>query len=126
MMIVIIIFLLVMSVLRIFAIEVLVDFFPGFGMTLEELNEWRGRVILPSLFLTCAYFILRYFRGKNPTSAVWPVYVVGASSSFVQAIALFTMAKISTAMIITFLTTFIVTVLLRVAHNKRQKEISTF
>ena len=38
--------------------------------------EWRTRTIQPAFYLTAAYFLLRHFLGKNPTSTIWPVFLI--------------------------------------------------
>ena len=45
----------------------------------DQMDEYRARVLLPAFFLTLNYFILRYFSGKNPTSPLWPIYVISIS-----------------------------------------------
>ena len=42
---------------------------------LDQINEYRARVLLPGFFITLIYFIFRFFSGKNPTSVMWPIYV---------------------------------------------------
>ena len=100
--------------------------FPGSGLTVEELSNWKSRTIDSTLYLTLLYFIYRYFVGKNPTSTIWPVYVITISFSFTQFIALFTFEKINLFMIINLLITVFAVVIFRTAHNRRKKEISTF
>ena len=95
------------------------------GLSADELESLRTKTVRPMLYLTGIYFIYRYFTGKNPTSTVWPVYVMFASFSFVQFIAFFT-SPFSIALIVSFLLSLFVTVILRIAHNKRQKDVSTF
>ena len=119
------IFMVVMAIGSIFSIEFITNA-PLVDLSREQLNEFRTRTVRPSLFLTCAYFIFRYFRGKNPTTTIWPVYVVFASYSFVQIIAMFTMPVISFLMIIGLSLSLFITAMLRIAHNKRQKQVNTF
>ena len=95
------------------------------GLSADELESLRTKTVRPMLYLTGIYFIYRYFTGKNPTSTVWPVYVMFASFSFVQFIAFFT-SPFSIALIVSFLLSLFVTVILRIAHNKRQQDVSTF
>ena len=118
------IFFLGMAILRI----VFFDYqnFPGSGLTVEELSNWKSRTIDSTLYLTLLYFIYRYFIGKNPTSTIWPVYVITISFSFTQFIALFTFEKINLFMIINLLITIFAVVIFRIAHNRRKKEVSTF
>ena len=95
------------------------------GLTPEELESLRTKTVRPMLYLTGIYFIFRYFTGKNPTSTVWPVYVMFASFSFTQFIAFFT-SPFSISLIISFLLSLFAAVALRIAHNQRQKDVSTF
>ena len=95
------------------------------GLTPEELESLRTKTVRPMLYLTGIYFIFRYFTGKNPTSTVWPVYVMFASFSFTQFIAFFT-SQFSVSLIISFLLSLFATAALRIAHNQRQKDVSTF
>ena len=95
------------------------------GLSADELESLRTKTVRPMLYLTGIYFIYRYFTGKNPTSTVWPVYVMFASFSFVQFIAFFT-SPFSIALIISFLLSLFATVTLRIAHNKRQQDVSAF
>ena len=95
------------------------------AISADELESLRTKTVRPVLFLTGIYFIYRYFAGKNPTSTVWPVYVMFASFSFVQFIAFFT-SPFSIALIISFLFSLFAAVILRIAHNKRQQDVSAF
>jgi hypothetical protein len=95
------------------------------GFSADELESLRTKTVRPMLYLTGVYFIYRYFTGKNPTSTVWPVYVMFASFSFVQFVAFFT-SPFSIFLIISFLLSLFSTVILRIAHNKRQQDVSTF
>ncbi len=118
------IFFLVMAILRIVFFDY--ENFPGSGFSIEELSSWKSRTIDPTMYLTLLYFIYRYFIGKNPTSTIWPVYVVTICFSFTQFIALFTFDKINLFMIINLLITVAAVFIFRIAHNRRKKEISTF
>lgn len=95
------------------------------GLNADELESLRTKTVRPTLYLTGIYFILRYFTGKNPTSTVWPVYVMFASFTFVQFIAFFT-SPFSVSLTVSFLLSLFATVVLRIAHNRRQKDVSTF
>ena len=88
----------------------------------ELLSEYRQRVLVPTLFLTVLYFIFRYFRGKNPTSPLWPVYVTLWSWLVCNLIAL---SWISSAKGLLLALGINITMLLivRSAHNKRKNEI---
>ena len=89
---------------------------------LEQMSEYRARVILPSFFLTLMYFIYRYFSGKNPTSALWPIYVSLVAFFITQAIGFITFVPLSTDPIIMFLVTIFMLAVVRKAHTERKKE----
>ena len=95
------------------------------GLSEDQLESLRTKTVRPTLYLTGAYFIFRYFTGKNPTSSVWPVFVMFAVFTLVQFLAFFT-SPIRIAMIISFVLSLLTTVILRIAHNRRQKDVSTF
>lgn len=118
------VFFLGMAILRIVFFEY--QNFPGSGLSVEELSNWKSRTIDPTMYLTLLYFIYRYFVGKNPTSTIWPVYVVAICFSFTQFVALFTFDKINLFMLTNLLITVAAVFIFRIAHNRRKKEISTF
>ena len=95
------------------------------GVDADQLESLRTKTVRPTLYLTGAYFIFRYFTGKNPTSSVWPVFVMFAAFTIVHFIAFYT-SPIRIAIIISFVLSLFATVILRFAHNKRQKDVSTF
>ena len=113
-----------MAILRIVFFDY--ENFPGSGFSVEELSSWKSRTIDPTMYLTLLYFIYRYFIGKNPTSTIWPVYVVTICFSFTQFIALFTFDKVNLFMLVNLLITVAAVFIFRIAHNRRKKEISTF
>ena len=90
--------------------------------TLEQMSEYRARVVLPSFFLTLIYFVYRYFSGKNPTSALWPIYVSLVAFFITQAIGFITFVPLSTDPIIMFLVTIFMLAVVRKAHTERKKE----
>jgi hypothetical protein len=90
--------------------------------TLEQMSEYRARVVLPSFFLTLIYFVYRYFSGKNPTSALWPIYVSFIAFFITQVIGFITFVPLSTVPIIVFLVTIFMLVVVRKAHTERKKE----
>jgi len=90
--------------------------------TFEQMSEYRARVILPSFFLTLIYFIYRYFSGKNPTSALWPIYVSLVAFFITQVIGFITFVPLSTDPIIMFLVTIFMLAVVRKAHTERKKE----
>ena len=118
------VFFLGMAILRIVFFEY--QNFPGSGLSVEELSNWKSRTIDPTMYLTLLYFIYRYFVGKNPTSTIWPVYVVAICFSFTQFVALFTFDKINLFMLTNLLITVAAVFIFRIAHNRRKKEISAF
>ena len=100
----------------------LISIFPGAGFTEQEMYEWRLRTIIPSLYLTICYFIYRFFAGKNPTSTLWPIYIVITSFAITQFIAFFLMG-FSIAQVICFLITIGTAFALRMADLKRSRQI---
>ena len=100
----------------------LISIFPGAGFTEQEMYEWRLRTIIPSLYLTICYFIYRFFAGKNPTSTLWPIYIVITSFAITQFIAFFFMG-ISITQILSFLVTIGTAFALRMADLKRSRQI---
>ena len=100
----------------------LVSVFPGLGFTKEVMYEWRLRTIIPALYLTICYFIYRFFAGKNPTTTLWPIYIVITSFVITQFIAFFFMS-ITIAQIICFLISLGTAFSLRMADLKRSKQI---
>ena len=100
----------------------LISIFPGASFTEQEMYEWRLRTIIPSLYLTICYFIYRFFAGKNPTSTLWPIYIVITSFAITQFIAFFFMG-ISIAQVVCFLITIATAFALRMADLKRSRQI---
>ena len=99
-----------------------ISFLAG-SLSLEEMNEYRARVILPAFFLTLVYFIFRYLSGKNPTSSVWPIYVISISFAVTQIIAFLTFLPLTTETIRMFIITLFISFVARQGHNKRKNEI---
>ena len=100
----------------------LISVFPGAGFTEQEMYEWRLRTIIPSLYLTICYFIYRFFAGKNPTSTLWPIYIVITSFAITQFIAFFFMG-ISITQVVSFPITIATAFALRMADLKRSRQI---
>ena len=100
----------------------LVSVFPGLGFTKEVMYEWRLRTIIPALYLTICYFIYRFFAGRNPTTTLWPIYIVITSFVITQFIAFFFMS-ITIAQIICFLISLGTAFSLRMADLKRSRQI---
>jgi len=69
----------------------------------DQMDEYRARVLLPAFFLTLNYFIFRYFSGKNPTSSIWPIYVISISLLLTHIIGFVTFLPLSQDPIIMFL-----------------------
>jgi len=90
--------------------------------SIDQVAEYRARVLIPSFFLTLIYFIYRYFAGKNPTSALWPVYVALVALVLVQIIGFLTFIQMSLDPIIMLLATIFMLVIVRKAHIERKKE----
>ena len=100
----------------------LVSMFPSVGFTKEVMYEWRLRTIIPALYLTICYFIYRFFAGRNPTTTLWPIYIVITSFVITQFIAFFFMS-ITIAQILCFLISLGTAFCLRMADLKRSKQI---
>ena len=114
-----------LSVLTIFALF-FYDYYPlTFQVTEfspDQISEYRARVAMPSFFLTLIYFIYRYFAGKNPTSAAWPIYVASVALALSQIIGFITFLPFTFDTIIIFLFTMFMLFIVRKAHNARKKE----
>ena len=90
---------------------------------LDQINEYRARVLLPGFFITLIYFIFRFFSGKNPTSVLWPIYVSTISLVITHIIGFFVFLPFTKDTIIMFLITLFICLVARVGHNKRKNEI---
>ena len=88
-----------------------------------EMSEYRARVILPAFFLTLIYFIYRHFAGKNPTSPLWPIYVISIAFAITQIIGFITFLPFTRDTITMFVITIFMCFVVRVGHNKRKNEI---
>ena len=99
-----------------------ISFLAG-SLSLEEMNEYRARVLLPAFYLTLVYFIFRYLLGKNPTSSLWPIYVISVSFVITQIIAFLTFLPLTTETIRMFIITLFISFVARQGHNKRKNEI---
>ena len=93
------------------------------GFSLEEMNEYRARVLLPAFYLTLVYFIFRYLLGKNPTSPLWPIYVISLSFVITQIIAFLTFLPLTTETVRMLIITLFISFVARQGHNKRKNEI---
>jgi len=86
------------------------------------LAEYRSRVVVPTLHFTIIYFVFRHLTAKNPTSTIWPVYVV-LCSWLVCNLSALVWAKNLNALLLAILLNVVMLVVTRIAHNKRKKEI---
>jgi glucan phosphoethanolaminetransferase (alkaline phosphatase superfamily) len=87
------------------------------------MNEYRARVLLPAFYLTLVYFIFRYLSGKNPTSPLWPIYVISVSFVITQIIAFLTFLPLTTETVRMLILTLFISFVARQGHNKRKNEI---
>ena len=116
-------FFLIMSVLFMFANH-LVVVFPGTELDPMVMAEWRTRTIQPAFYLTASYFILRHFLGRNPTTTLWPVFLIFLFFAFTQALLFFDRPyKFGIPGITMFAASIFVTLFIRLSHSKRKKEI---
>ena len=89
----------------------------------DQMDEYRARVLLPAFFLTLNYFIFRYFSGKNPTSPLWPIYVISVSLLITHIIGFITFMPPTKDPITMFLISLFICFVARAGHNKRKNEI---
>ena len=89
----------------------------------DQMDEYRARVLIPGFFLTLNYFIYRYFAGKNPTSPLWPIYVISVSLLITHIIGFITFMPLTKDPIIMFFIVLIICFVSRKGHNKRKNEI---
>ena len=116
-------FFLIMSGLFMFANH-LVVVFPGTELDPMVMAEWRTRTIQPAFYLTASYFIFRHFLGKNPTTTLWPVFLIFLFFTLTQALLFFDRPyKFGIPGISMFAVSIFVTLFIRLSHSKRKKEI---
>ena len=116
-------FFLIMSGLFMFANH-LVEVFPGTELDPMVMAEWRMRTIQPAFYLTASYFILRHFLGRNPTTTLWPVFLIFLFFTLTQALLFIdTPYKFGIPGISMFAVSIFVTLFIRLSHSKRKKEI---
>ena len=89
----------------------------------DQMDEYRARVLIPGFFLTLIYFIFRYLSGKNPTSAIWPIYVSAISLLITHIIGFIIFLPLAQDSIAMFLVTLAIFFVVRKAHHKRKNEI---
>ncbi len=90
---------------------------------LEQINEYRARVLLPGFFITLIYFIFRFFSGKNPTSVMWPIYVSTMSLVITHIIGFIVFLPLTKDTIIMFLVSLFICLIARAGHHTRKNEI---
>ena len=102
----------------------LVIVFPGTEFNPMLMAEWRTRTVQPAFYMTASYFILRHFLGKNPTSTLWPVFLILLFFSITQSLLFIEKPyKFGVPGIAMFVVSIFVTVLVRLSHAKRKNEI---
>jgi hypothetical protein len=89
----------------------------------DQMEEYRARVLLPAFFLTLNYFIYRFFAGKNPTSPLWPIYVISVSLIISHIIGFITFLPLTRDSIIMFLICCYICFVAKTGHNSRKNEI---
>ena len=116
-------FFLIMSGLFMFANH-LVVVFPGTELDPMVMAEWRTRTIQPAFYLTASYFILRHFLGRNPTTTLWPVFLIFLFFTLTQVLLFIDRPyKFGIPGISMFAVSIFVTLFIRLSHSKRKKEI---
>ena len=89
----------------------------------DQMDEYRARVLIPGFFITLIYFIFRYLSGKNPTSAIWPLYVSSIALLITHIIGFMTFMPFDQDSILMFIITLVIFLVARTAHHKRKNEI---
>ena len=102
----------------------LVIVFPGTEFNPMLMAEWRTRTVQPAFYMTASYFILRHFLGKNPTSTLWPVFLILLFFSITQSLLFIEKPyKFGVPGIAMFVVSIFVTLLVRISHAQRKNEI---
>lgn len=102
----------------------LVIVFPGTEFNPMLMAEWRTRTVQPAFYMTASYFILRHFLGKNPTTTLWPVFLIFLFFTVTQALLFMDRPyKFGIAGIGMFTVSIFVTLFIRLSHARRKKEI---
>ena len=102
----------------------LVIVFPGTELDPMVMAEWRTRTIQPAFYMTASYFILRHFIGKNPTTTLWPVFLILLFFTITQGLLFIDRPyKFGIPGMGAFAVSIFVTLFVRLSHAKRKKEI---
>ena len=120
------IFLIIIAIYLAFQTVSLLFFYEGVPEVLQTailMQTYRAKTIIPAFFLTLLYFIYRYFSGKNPTSALWPIYVALIAFLISQCIGFVTYLPINYDSMAMFVATCIMLFVVRKAHQTRKNEI---
>ena len=97
--------------------------FPGTDLDPMVMAEWRTRTIQPAFYMTACYFILRHFLGKNPTTTLWPVFLILLFFTLTQALLFIDRPyKFGIPGIGMFAVSIFVTLFVRLSHSKRKKK----
>ena len=91
--------------------------------TANLMQTYRARTIIPAFLLTLLYFIYRYFSGKNPTSALWPIYVAMIALFISQIIGFIVYLPVTFDTSLLFIFTCVILFVVRRAHQTRKNEI---
>jgi len=111
------------SIIALFFYDELPIAFIASEFSQDLMDEYRARVLIPGFFTTLIYFIFRYLSGKNPTSAIWPLYVSSIALLITHIIGFMTFMPFAQDSILMFIITLVIFLVARTAHHKRKKEI---
>ena len=93
------------------------------SFSIEEIQLYRARTIIPAFLLTLLYFIYRYFSGKHPTSALWPIYVAMIAFLISQLIGFIVYIPVTFDTSLMFIVTCVILFIVKKAHTARKNEI---
>ena len=111
------------SIIALFFYDELPIAFIASEFSQDLMDEYRARVLIPGFFITLIYFVFRYLSGKNPTTAIWPLYVSSIALLITHIIGFMTFMPFAQDSILMFIITFVVFLVARTAHYKRKNEI---